>query len=88
MGPPANALILATLAAARPVTDVASCRAHVLRNLAAAGNVEDGQWATLVCAPEHVDPVLRALDIEASRAGAARSSRTSAWASCAVTKGK
>ena len=54
MGPPANALMIATLAAARPVTDVARCQKNVLRHLAAAGNVEDEQWATLVCAPEHL----------------------------------
>ena len=56
MGLPAGqqALLVATLAAARPVTDVARCRKNVLRHLAAAGNVEDEQWATLVCAPEHL----------------------------------
>ena len=59
MGPPANALMIATLAAARPVTDVARCQKNVLRHLAAAGNVEDEQWATLVCAPEHLPPATR-----------------------------
>ena len=54
MGVPANALMVATLAAARPVTDVARCQKNVLRHLAAAGNEEGEQWATLVCAPEHL----------------------------------
>ena len=66
MGLPANALILATLAAARPVTDVARCQKNVLRHLAAAGNVEDEQWATLVCAPEHL-PFILGIDESVTR---------------------
>ena len=65
MGVPARALMVATLAAARPVTDVARCKNNVLRHLAAAGNIEDEQWATLVCAPEHLPPTLAQLAVAA-----------------------
>jgi len=98
MGPPARALLVATLAAARPVTDVASCRAHVLQNLAAAGNVEDGQWATLVCAPEHLPPAAAATPanppaevfegLMCPREGAAPDAAPPAAREMAVTLGK